>query len=172
MRTTPGVERLAAVCGCLEQLGVSSSFALDPSITRGLDYYTGIVFETFLSDLPAIGSVCSGGRYNDLASLYTQAEPARASEPPSASTGSWQPWRSWGFWHPGPPPPGCSSSAPTRSCSGTTTEKPRPSAPPESPRRCFPEPRKLAAQFAYAEKKGIPLGLVPAERRPPPDWSR
>lgn len=47
---------------------------LNPSITRGLDYYTGIVFETFLDDLPGIGSVCSGGRYNNLASLYTKQE--------------------------------------------------------------------------------------------------
>ncbi|MDX9958879.1 MAG: ATP phosphoribosyltransferase regulatory subunit, partial [Spirochaetia bacterium] len=44
---------------------------LAPSITRGLDYYTGVVFETFLDAMPEIGSVCSGGRYNDLASLYT-----------------------------------------------------------------------------------------------------
>ncbi len=45
---------------------------LDVSIARGLDYYTGTVYETFLSDLPGIGSVCSGGRYDDLASLYTR----------------------------------------------------------------------------------------------------
>ena len=42
------------------------------SIARGLAYYTGTVFETFLDDLPGIGSVCSGGRYDDLASLYTK----------------------------------------------------------------------------------------------------
>src|SRR5262245_14423911 len=45
---------------------------LDLSIARGLDYYTGMVYETFLTDLPAIGSVCSGGRYDNLASLYTK----------------------------------------------------------------------------------------------------
>jgi len=45
---------------------------VDVSIARGLDYYTGTVFETFLDDLPAIGSVCSGGRYDDLASVYTK----------------------------------------------------------------------------------------------------
>ncbi|MEM1451653.1 MAG: histidine--tRNA ligase [Planctomycetota bacterium] len=45
---------------------------LDPSIARGLDYYTGAIFETFLDDLPGIGSCCSGGRYDDLASLYTK----------------------------------------------------------------------------------------------------
>jgi histidyl-tRNA synthetase len=51
-------------------MGIADSFVLDPSITRGLDYYTGVVFETFLTAMPEIGSVCSGGRYDDLASLY------------------------------------------------------------------------------------------------------
>ncbi|MGH7199365.1 MAG: histidine--tRNA ligase, partial [Planctomycetaceae bacterium] len=45
--------------------------ALDLSIARGLDYYTGTIYETFLSDLPGIGSVCSGGRYDNLAELFT-----------------------------------------------------------------------------------------------------
>lgn len=49
---------------------LNASYILDPSITRGLDYYTGVVFETFLDDLPDIGSVCSGGRYDNLAGLY------------------------------------------------------------------------------------------------------
>ena len=48
-------------------------FLLDPSITRGLDYYTGIVFETYLSKNESFGSICSGGRYNDLASLYSSS---------------------------------------------------------------------------------------------------
>ncbi|MDR0455331.1 MAG: histidine--tRNA ligase [Treponema sp.] len=47
-------------------------FILDPSITRGLDYYTGVVFETFLTELPDIGSICSGGRYDNLAGLYSK----------------------------------------------------------------------------------------------------
>jgi histidyl-tRNA synthetase len=45
---------------------------LDLSICRGLDYYTGTIYETFLSDLPEFGSVCSGGRYDNLAGLYTK----------------------------------------------------------------------------------------------------
>jgi histidyl-tRNA synthetase len=44
---------------------------IEPSIARGLDYYTGLVLETTLDDLPAIGSICSGGRYDNLAELYT-----------------------------------------------------------------------------------------------------
>ncbi len=47
---------------------------IDISIARGLDYYTGTVFETLLNDLPNIGSVCSGGRYDNLAALYTRQD--------------------------------------------------------------------------------------------------
>ena len=45
-------------------------FKLEPTIARGLDYYTGIVFETELKDYPELGSVCSGGRYDNLASQF------------------------------------------------------------------------------------------------------
>ncbi len=64
-------QRLKDVYEIVLSAGSADSLYLDPSITRGLDYYTGVVFETFLNDLPSIGSVCSGGRYNELASLYT-----------------------------------------------------------------------------------------------------
>ena len=68
----PGSERLREIYSLLSATNISSAFILDPSITRGLDYYTGIVYETFLTDIPSLGSVCSGGRYNNLASLYTK----------------------------------------------------------------------------------------------------
>ncbi len=55
-------------------LGSSSKVQLDVSIARGLDYYTGLVVETTLDDLPGIGSVCSGGRYDNLAELYSKQE--------------------------------------------------------------------------------------------------
>lgn len=64
--------RLREIYSILSDMGKEKKFVLDPTITRGLDYYTGIVYETFLTDLPTLGSVCSGGRYNDLASLYTK----------------------------------------------------------------------------------------------------
>ena len=51
-----------------------NAIRIDLSIARGLDYYTGTIYETFLTDLPAIGSVCSGGRYDNLAGLYTKRE--------------------------------------------------------------------------------------------------
>ena len=47
---------------------------IDPSIARGLDYYTGIVLESFLDELPGLGSICSGGRYDNLAGLYTKQQ--------------------------------------------------------------------------------------------------
>jgi histidyl-tRNA synthetase len=49
----------------------ASRINLDLSIARGLDYYTGTIYETFLDELPGIGSVCSGGRYDNLAELFT-----------------------------------------------------------------------------------------------------
>lgn len=68
-----GVERLRQVCLALESSSVPQHrYKLDVSIARGLDYYTGIIFETTLGKLPTIGSVCSGGRYDDLAGLYTK----------------------------------------------------------------------------------------------------
>ena len=66
----PDTKRLADIYTFMTSCGIESSFVLDPSITRGLDYYTGVVYETFLNDLPSIGSVCSGGRYDNLAGLY------------------------------------------------------------------------------------------------------
>lgn len=63
-------KRMKDIRAMMDATGISGSYTLDPSITRGLDYYTGVVYETFLDDLPSIGSVCSGGRYDNLAGLY------------------------------------------------------------------------------------------------------
>lgn len=67
-------DRLRDIYDYMKSMGIENFFILDPSITRGLDYYTGIVYETFLTDLPEFGSVCSGGRYNNLTSVYTKKE--------------------------------------------------------------------------------------------------
>jgi histidyl-tRNA synthetase len=70
-----GVARLCEVLVGAAAGGVSAQrLSLDVSIARGLDYYTGVVFETFLDDLPSLGSVCSGGRYDNLAELYTSQQ--------------------------------------------------------------------------------------------------
>ncbi len=70
-----GVARLADLLGGVRAAGVAEErIKLDVSIARGLDYYTGTVFETTLDALPGIGSVCSGGRYDNLAELYTSQQ--------------------------------------------------------------------------------------------------
>ena len=70
-----GVGKLREMLAALAAVGVGEPrVKLDVSIARGLDYYTGTIFETFLDELPAIGSVCSGGRYDNLAELYTNQE--------------------------------------------------------------------------------------------------
>ena len=71
---TEHTTRMQSIYSYLCSAGIEKHFTLDPSITRGLDYYTGLVYETFLTELPHFGSVCSGGRYNDLASLYTKEQ--------------------------------------------------------------------------------------------------
>jgi histidyl-tRNA synthetase len=68
-----GVGALRRLLDGVRQAGVAEGrVVVDPSIARGLDYYTGIVLESFLDDLPGLGSICSGGRYDDLAGLYTK----------------------------------------------------------------------------------------------------
>ena len=68
-----GLLELKAVTVNLSAFGVpEENFAVDLTIARGLDYYTGTVYETTLLDHPEIGSVCSGGRYDDLAGYYIE----------------------------------------------------------------------------------------------------
>lgn len=68
-----GIERLRETVNGAIAAGVDPKrLQLDVSIARGLDYYTGVIVETFLDDLPSIGSVCSGGRYDNLAGLFTK----------------------------------------------------------------------------------------------------
>jgi histidyl-tRNA synthetase len=70
-----GVAELREVLELIRALGVpESNYALNFSIARGLDYYTGTVYETTLNDYPEIGSICSGGRYENLASHYTKSK--------------------------------------------------------------------------------------------------
>ena len=70
-----GLAELKTVTGSLAAFGVpEGNFAVDLTIARGLDYYTGTVYETTLLDHPEIGSVCSGGRYDNLAEYYTDRQ--------------------------------------------------------------------------------------------------
>jgi histidyl-tRNA synthetase len=158
-RDHDGVARLREISHCLKELGAEARFVLDPSITRGLDYYTGIVFETFLSELPQIGSICSGGRYNDLASLYTK----QSLPGVGASIGLDRLMTALEELGVLKLPKAAASvlvlylddsllSSYQRFASALRAEG--------ISAEVFPEPRKLAAQFAYAEKKGIRLALI------------
>lgn len=67
-----GLDELHTVVKYLEAFGVpEENFVIDLTIARGLDYYTGTVYETMMLDHPEIGSICSGGRYDNLAEYYT-----------------------------------------------------------------------------------------------------
>jgi histidyl-tRNA synthetase len=68
----PEAVQLECLHDFMRDAGIADSFVLDPSITRGLDYYTGVVFESFFTDLPDLGSICSGGRYDNLVGLYSK----------------------------------------------------------------------------------------------------
>ena len=69
-----GRSELRDVLGLIKAMGVPEThYAINLSIARGLDYYTGTVYETTLNDHPQIGSICSGGRYDNLAANYTKS---------------------------------------------------------------------------------------------------
>ncbi len=72
-RAAEGIRKLRELLAVANTAGVPDGrITIDLSICRGLDYYTGTIYETFLTALPGIGSVCSGGRYDNLASKYTK----------------------------------------------------------------------------------------------------
>ncbi len=68
-----GLDELREVVKYIGLFGVpEENYKIDLTIARGLDYYTGTVYETFLNDYPSIGAICSGGRYDNLATYYTK----------------------------------------------------------------------------------------------------
>ena len=152
-------ERLSEIYALIVALGLESTFVLDPSITRGLDYYTGIVYETFLTALPSIGSVCSGGRYNDLASLYTKQQLpgvgssigldrlTAALDELGVQTSNRAPVNVLVLMQDAALTAHYYTLAARLRSAGLSCE-------------VYPEAKKLTAQFGYAEKKSIPVGLI------------
>ncbi len=70
-----GREELKTIVQAIRQFGVpDAAFCVDLGVVRGLDYYTGTIYETTLADHPDLGSICSGGRYDDLASYFTDTK--------------------------------------------------------------------------------------------------
>jgi histidyl-tRNA synthetase len=160
---SPGAERLKLLHLFMEDTGTGASFILDPSITRGLDYYTGVVYETFLNKLPDIGSVCSGGRYDDLAGLYSKEKlsgvgssigldrliAALESLGVAETRNSYAPLavaclreEDGGLYQ--------ALAARFRMA--------------DIPCEVFPDPRKLTQQFILAEKKGARWVVIPPDR--------
>ena len=152
-------DRLADVYEIVQSSGLADSIVLDPSITRGLDYYTGVVFETQLVALPSIGSVCSGGRYNELASLYTTKKLPGVG----ASVGLDRLIAALDAL--GVSARGKAGSAVLVANQGEGLLTKYHAAASRLRSRgiaaeVFPEARKLLAQYGYAEKKGIPCALL------------
>jgi histidyl-tRNA synthetase len=155
-------QRLRDIWKNVGEAGLSASLVLDPSITRGLDYYTGVVFETNLDALPEIGSVCSGGRYDELAGLYTAKRlPGVGSSigldrllAALDELGTVK--RRSGYTEvlvldiEESLEPSYHKVARALRASGIAAE-------------VFPEKRKLGSQFSYAERKGIPLAVIIGE---------
>ncbi len=156
------LRRLRTLRAALHDRGLGAAFRVDPSITRGLDYYTGIVCETFLTALPGIGSVCSGGRYNDLAGLYTKQRLPGVG----ASIGLDRllaALEELGVGRAARPAPDllvvCMEEALLGLYHRLAGELRRGGLSVD----VYPEEKKLAAQLRYAEKRGIPLALFCGE---------
>ncbi|MCH8043956.1 MAG: histidine--tRNA ligase [Planctomycetes bacterium] len=158
-----GLSRLRETVAAVAAAGVPSErFVVDPLIARGLDYYTGTVFETFLDALPDIGSVCSGGRYDNLAERYTKQQlPGigaslgldrllaameeldmieRVGTPASVLIAYFDKTRLHDYLR----------LAAVLRAGGIAVE-------------VFPEPKKLGQQLKYADKKGFRIALVAGE---------
>lgn len=155
-----GIKRLQELVQVATQAGIPTErIQIDLGIARGLDYYTGTVYETLLNDLPTIGSICSGGRYDNLASLYTKqilpgvgaslgldrllAAMEELKLLPAASTAASVLIVQFAAEQLGH----YQAAARQLRAAGIGVE-------------VYPEAKKLGQQLAYAEKKGFKLALI------------
>lgn len=155
-----GIKRLQELVQVATQAGIPAErIQIDLGIARGLDYYTGTVYETLLNDLPTIGSICSGGRYDNLASLYTRqilpgvgaslgldrllAAMEELKLLPAASTAASVLIVQFAAEQLGH----YQAAARQLRAAGIGVE-------------VYPEAKKLGQQLAYAEKKGFKLALI------------
>jgi histidyl-tRNA synthetase len=155
-------QRLEELCCFMKDAGVADSFILDPSITRGLDYYTGVVYETFLNGLPDIGSICSGGRYDNLAGLYSKEKICGVGS--SIGLDRLQAALeilTTGHSHADP----CCAALACMEAKDTGKAQKAAEAFRQKGISCevFLEPKKLTQQFMLAEKKGISWMIIPEE---------
>lgn len=158
----PETDRLRQIATALGDLGLADAVRVDPSITRGLDYYTGVVFETFLQGLESIGSVCSGGRYDDLVSLYSKESMPGVGASIGLDRLIAGLEELGSSVEPGRP----ADVLITMQDSSLVTHYHRLAAEVRAAGlRCevYPDARKLGQQFAFAERKGIPAALICGE---------
>ncbi|HVV96565.1 MAG TPA: HisS family protein, partial [Rhodanobacteraceae bacterium] len=155
-----GRAELAEVLTLVKAFGVPEThFALNLSIARGLDYYTGTVYETTLDDHPSIGSICSGGRYENLASHYTKSKLPGVGISIGATRLYWQ-LREAGLFANG------RSTVQALVAQMDEAELPRYLALATDLREAginteaVIEPGKLARQFRYADRAGIRFVLM------------
>lgn len=155
-----GIDRLRQLIEVTAQAGVPAEMVkLDLSIARGLDYYTGTIYETFLTDLPGIGSICSGGRYDNLAGLYTK----QALPGVGASLGL---DRLLAAMEELKLVPKTTTPAPvlmiqfTAERLGDYQRTARQLRAANIAVEVYPEPRKVGAQLQYAERRGFQLALI------------
>lgn len=162
-RLSHSLERMRSLFHAFKSSHISpDSYTLDISIARGLDYYTGIVFETQVLEMPSLGSVCSGGRYDDLTSLFS----SRVLPGVGGSVGIDRLLVA------------LREKTNTKSQESNTkvlvcvlddallphylsvTQKLREN---NIPTEIFPDSSKLASQLKYANKKNIPLAIIAGE---------
>ena len=159
-----GVAELKAVTANLAAFGVpEANFAVDLTIARGLDYYTGTVYETTLLDHPDIGSVCSGGRYDNLAGYYTD----KALPGVGISIGLTRLFYvldEQGLLNPDMP------CAPADALVLPMTEDPAPAIALAEALRCaglrvqfYGEQKKFKQKMSYADKIGVPYAVLLGE---------
>ncbi len=159
-----GLEELKAVTANLAAFGVpEENFAVDLTIARGLDYYTGTVYETTLLDHPEIGSVCSGGRYDDLAGYYTEKQLPGVGIS-IGLTRLFYVLDEQGLLNPDLP------SAPADALVLPMTEDPAPAVALAETLRCagvrvqlYGEQKKFKQKMSYADKLGVPFAVLLGE---------
>lgn len=159
-RCAEGISRLKQLIKVASEAGIPAErLQIDLGIARGLDYYTGTVYETLLTDLPGIGSVCSGGRYDNLASLYTK----QILPGVGASLGL---DRLLAAMEELKLIPATATTAPVLLAQFSADHLGAYQAMARQLRQAgigvevYPEAKKLGAQLAYAEKKGFSIALI------------
>jgi histidyl-tRNA synthetase len=151
--------RLRNIWRYASEASIPGKIVLDPSITRGLDYYTGVVFETTLDAMPEIGSICSGGRYDELAGLYT----SRRMPGVGSSIGLDRLLAALEQLGIARKRTGYTQILVLdldESLESTYHRIARSLRAAGLAAEVYPEKRKLAQQFAYAERKGIALAVI------------